>query len=98
MSENAHVAFDTELCSRNPEAAAERITELEQLLSAVIMKQDPEWQRLKSVEIAARRLAYIVRKSINAGPLSNDPTQEGQAWRLLREALGENYDEKGNLK
>lgn len=30
MTENRHVAFDAELCSKNPEAAAERISELEQ--------------------------------------------------------------------
>lgn len=29
MSENKHVAFDAELCGRNPEAAADRIAELE---------------------------------------------------------------------
>ena len=89
MSENQNVAFDTELCGANPDAAADRIAELEQQLAAVIMKQDPDWQRLKAVEVAARRLAYIVRKSVNSGPISNDPTQEGQAWRALRLALGE---------
>lgn len=46
-------------------------------------------ERLEAIERAAKRLAYIVRKSVNAGPISNDPTTEGQAWRLLREALGE---------
>ena len=97
MDENRHVAFDTDLCRKNPEAAADRVAELEQQLAAVIMKQDPEWQRLKSVESAAKRLAYIVRKSVNAGPISKDPTQEAAAWRELREALGEGYDERGNL-
>jgi hypothetical protein len=90
MSENRNVAFDTELCANNPEAAADRIAELEVQLAQLIMKQDPEWQRLKAVEVAARRLAYIVRKSVNSGPISNDPTSEGQAWRALRDALGEN--------
>lgn len=89
MSENTNVAFDTELCAANPESAADKIAQLEETLAAVIMKQDPEWQRLKSVEVAAKRLAYIVRKSVNAGPISNDPTAEGQAWRALRAALGE---------
>lgn len=45
--------------------------------------------RLEAIEKAARRLAYIVRKSVNAGPLSKDPTSEAQAWRALRAALGE---------
>lgn len=97
MSENMHVAFDTELCAANPDAAADRISELEQQLASVIMKQDPDWQRLKAVEVAVRRLAYIVRKSVNSGPLSKDPTQEAEAWRQVRIALGEGYDEKGNL-
>lgn len=97
MTENRHVAFDTELCGANPEAAADRIAELEQQLAEIIMKQDPAWQRLKAVEAAATRLAYIVRKSVNSGPLSRDPTQEAQAWRALRKALGEGYDERGNL-
>lgn len=88
MNEDRHVAFDTELCAKSPEAAADRIAELEQQLAQVIMKQDPDWQRLKAVEVAARRLAYIVRKSVNSGPISNDPTAEGQAWRELRKALG----------
>jgi len=95
--ENTHVAFDTELCAKNPESAADRIAELEQQLAAVIMKQDPDWQRLKAVEVAAKRLAYIVRKSVNSGPLSKDPTQEAEAWRALRLAFGEGYDERGNL-
>jgi hypothetical protein len=93
MSEDRHVAFDTDLCAKNPEAAADRIAELEQQLAQVIMKQDPDWQRLKAVEVAARRLAYIVRKSINSGPISNDPTSEGQAWRELRKALGEGEEQ-----
>ncbi|XHE14040.1 hypothetical protein PCC82_04640 [Agrobacterium deltaense] len=46
-------------------------------------------KRLEAVEKASRRLAYIVRKSVNSGPISNDPTAEGQAWRELRLALGE---------
>ncbi|QIX21400.1 hypothetical protein FOB41_09750 [Agrobacterium pusense] len=46
-------------------------------------------KRLEAIESAARRLANIVRKSVNAGPVSNDPTSEGQAWRQLRRALGE---------
>lgn len=46
-------------------------------------------KRLEAIEAAARRLANIVRKSVNAGPVSNDPTSEGQAWRQLRRALGE---------
>jgi hypothetical protein len=29
MMENKHVAFDTELCAKNPEGAADRIAELE---------------------------------------------------------------------
>lgn len=86
MSENKHVAFDTELCAANPEAAADRIADLEQQL-----------QRLKAVEVAVKRLAYIVRKSVNSGPLSKDPTQEAEAWRRVRIALGEGYDERGNL-
>lgn len=97
MSENKNVAFDADLCSENPEAAADRIAELEQQLALVIMKQDPDWQRLKAVEVAVRRLAYIVRKSVNSGPLSKDPTQEAEAWRHVRIALGEGYDEKGDL-
>lgn len=48
--------------------------------------------RLEAIEQAARRLAYIVRKSVNAGPLSKDPTSEGQAWRALRAALGETVE------
>lgn len=97
MSENKNVAFDTELCAANPDAAADRIAELEQQLASVIMKQDPDWQRLKAVEAAVRRLAYIVRKSVNSGPLSKDPTQEAEAWRQVRIALGEGYNEKGDL-
>lgn len=93
MSENQHVAFDMDLCAKNPEAAADRIAQLEQQLAQVIMKQDPEWQRLKAIEVASRRLAYIVRKSVNSGPLSNDPTAEGQAWTVLRKALGEGLPE-----
>lgn len=48
--------------------------------------------RLEAIEQAARRLAYIVRKSVNSGPLSKDPTSEAQAWRALRAALGETVD------
>lgn len=54
-------------------------------------------ERLEAVEIAVKRLAYIVRKSVNSGPLSNDPTQEAEAWRQVRIALGEGYDDRGNL-
>lgn len=53
--------------------------------------------RLETIEAACKRLAYIVRKSVNSGPLSRDPTQEAEAWRQLRMALGEGYDERGNL-
>lgn len=56
-----------------------------------------ELDRLLAVEAACKRLAYIVRKSVNSGPLSRDPTQEAEAWRQLRIALGEGYDERGNL-
>lgn len=48
--------------------------------------------RLEDIERAARHLAYIVRKSINAGPLSKDPASEAQAWRTLRAALGETVE------
>lgn len=34
MSENTHVAFDAELCAANPEAAADKIAELEAALHA----------------------------------------------------------------
>ena len=54
-------------------------------------------ERFEAIEKAAKRLAYIVRKSVNSGPLSRDPTQEAAAWRALRQALGEGYDESGNL-
>lgn len=50
-------------------------------------------ERLETIEKAAKRLAYIVRKSVNSGPLSNDPTAEGQAWRELRTALGEDISQ-----
>lgn len=33
MSENTHVAFDAELCAANPEAAADKIAELEYALA-----------------------------------------------------------------
>lgn len=56
-----------------------------------------EIERLHRVEEACKRIAYIVRKSVNSGPLSKDPTQEADAWRELRIALGEGYDERGNL-
>lgn len=54
-------------------------------------------KRLEEIEYAVKRLAYIVRKSVNSGPLSKDPTQEAEAWRQVRIALGEGYDERGNL-
>lgn len=84
-----------------------QISRLEELNRAngVLLESKDETIRLQSEEVvwlwrvatAARRLAYIVRKSVNAGPLSKDPTAEGQAWRALRTALGESYDEKGEL-
>lgn len=58
---------------------------------------DIKIQRLEAIEVAVKRLAYIVRKSVNSGPLSKDPTQEAEAWRQVRIALGEGYDERGNL-
>lgn len=54
-------------------------------------------RRLKEIEWSVKRLAYVVRKSVNSGPLSIDPTAEANAWRAVRLALGEGYDEKGNL-
>lgn len=56
---------------------------------ARIAALEAENERLSAIESAAKRLAYIVRRSVNAGPASNDPTSEGQAWRALRAALGE---------
>lgn len=79
-------------CAGNLEIHTGKVASIEALYSK------PSVQRLIDIETAARRLAYIVRKSTNAGPISNDPTAEGHAWRTLREALGEEYDEKGNLK
>jgi hypothetical protein len=64
-------------------------------LNAVV--NDARIAQLQAVDAAARCLACVVRKSVNAGPLSKDPTAEGQAWRALRLALGESYDEKGEL-
>lgn len=36
MSENRNVPFDTEMCSTNPEAAADKISELEDALRTVL--------------------------------------------------------------
>lgn len=63
--------------------------------NVVVRREDVE--RLEAIERAAKRLAYTVRKSVNSGPLSRDTTQEAEAWRALRTALGEGYDERGNL-
>lgn len=57
--------------------------------SGLVTVRRADVERLETIERAAIRLAYIVRKSVNAGPISNDPTSEGQAWRALRAALGE---------
>lgn len=70
--------------------------ELEQAVG-FIFDRNHEIDRLRTIEAACKRLAYIVRKSVNSGPLSRDPTQEAEAWRQLRVALGEGYDERGNL-
>jgi hypothetical protein len=57
MSENRHVAFDTELCAKNPEAAADRIAELES-----------GFERLEAIEKAVlpRVLAYLEGSDPNA--------------------------------
>lgn len=36
MTESKHVAFDTDLCAENPEAAADKIAELEDALKSVL--------------------------------------------------------------
>jgi len=59
--------------------------------------QEDEIKRMRAIESAVRRLAYVVRKSVNSGPLSRDPTSEAEAWRAVRLAIGEGYDERGNL-
>lgn len=70
--------------------ASERVSE-------IINTQKDEINRLREIEWAVKRLAFVVRKSVNSGPLSIDPTAEANAWRAVRVALGEGYDEKGNL-
>lgn len=59
--------------------------------------QEDELKRLRAIEASVKHLAYVVRKSVNSGPLTKDPTSEGSAWRAVRKALGEGYDERGNL-
>lgn len=66
-------------------------------VSSTVNVKRSDVERLETIERAAKRLAYIVRKSVNSGPLSKDPTQEAEAWISLRSALGEGYDERGNL-
>lgn len=79
------------------EMQKEELQKAREKLAEVIMQQDEEFQRLKRIEQAVKRLAYVVRKSVNSGPLSKNPTQEAEAWRRLRITLGEGYDERGNL-
>lgn len=66
-------------------------------IGTIFESRDREIERLLEIERASKRLAYVVRRSVNSGPLSKDPTQEAEAWRMLRTALGEGYDERGNL-
>jgi len=46
-----------------------------------------EMKRLRRVEKAAIRLLNFFARSVNAGPLSKDPSAEGRACRELRDAL-----------
>ncbi len=78
----------------------DRVDHLTATLHNEIMSNEIMQDRIKNlekIEVAVKRLAYVVRKSVNSGPLSTDPTQEAEAWRQVRIALGEGYDERGNL-
>jgi hypothetical protein len=58
MSEDRHVAFDTELCAKNPEAAADRIAELESGLERLEAIEKVE-KRLAQHDVLPRVLAYL---------------------------------------
>lgn len=70
MSEDRHVAFDTELCAKNPEAAADRIAELEQQLAQVIMALkdlvDAVGRKPSVVHEAVKRAEAVIAKAERA--------------------------------
>lgn len=93
MSENKHVAFDADLCAANPEAAADKIAELEHALACA---GGLDRTRVIVIEDLRKRLSEaqhspLFRKALyeiieldhhNMGP-------ESAATKIARKALNE---------
>lgn len=68
-------------------------TVIETLNGAPTPRADPAGALLIAVANSARLLANHVFKSVNVGPLTNDPSREAALWLMLRRALESYYTE-----
>lgn len=55
--------------------------------SALLRRAADEIERLRKIEVAARALDDFNRRSLNAGPITKYPRQEGALGAALHEAL-----------
>lgn len=62
--------------------------DLELLVTAAIREAvKAEWERIDGLATAAKKLADHIRRSVNVGPLTRDPSREAKLWRALHEEL-----------